>query len=389
MAACNNISASVTTKGDKYYVIVTYYADGKRKQKWEATGLSVSGNNKRKAETRRKEIMREYENRKSLGEEHLLFHEFLKQWLEKTKNSISSSTYYEYRKLVHNGICPYYEQKGIALLDLKPYHIQDFYDHKLQNDHVSAATIHHYHASMHKALNYAVRMERIAANPADKVTLPKKEKHISNHYSAEELKQVLEKAKGTQIEPVVRLAAWFGLRRGEIIGMRWSSIDFENNVLSVTGTVKDKGLSGSKIRNMYYESSTKTAASLRSFPMSEEVATYLTGLKAQQAIQKAKEGYNHTWDDFVCVRPNGDLIPPEYVTRAFPKLCEACGLRRLKLHELRHTNISLLLAEGASMKELQEWAGHSSYATTANTYSHIQAKSKNRLIAAIGSLLAE
>ena len=112
-------------------------------------------------------------------------------------------------------------------------------------------------------------------------------------------------------------------------------------------------------------------------------------LKAQQAAHKATEGYNHDWDDFVCVRPNGDLIPPEYVTRAFPKLCEECGLRRLKLHELRHTNISLHLAEGASMKELQEWAGHSSYATTANIYSHVQVQSKNRLMDTIGTLLKE
>ncbi len=160
-------------------------------------------------------------------------------------------------------------------------------------------------------------------------------------------------------------------------------------MLAITGTVKDKGSYGSKKKNMYYEPSAKTASSLRSFPMSEEVSSYLLRLKAQQVAQKVTEGYNHTWDDFVCVRPNGDLIPPEYVTRAFPKLCEECGLRRLKLHELRHTNISLLLAEGASMKELQEWAGHSSYATTANTYAHVQARSKNRLMDTIGTLLKE
>ena len=389
MAALENITATITTKGNKYYVVVTYYLNGKRQQKWESTGLSVSGNNKRNVEARRKELIKEYERRSILVDHRLYFHDFMKQWLEKAKSTISSSTYYEYRKIVYNGIVPYFEQHSISLHDLKPYHIQEFYDFKMQSDHVSAATIHHYHANIHKALAYAVKMERIASNPADKVELPKKTKHIANYYSAEELKLVMDKAKGTQIEPVVRLAAWFGLRRGEIIGLRWSSIDFASNVLSVTGTVKDKGAYGSKKKNMYYEPSAKTASSIRSFPMSEEVSSYLLRLKAQQAAQKVTEGYNHDWDDFVCVRPNGDLIPPEYVTRAFPKLCEECGLRRLKLHELRHTNISLLLAEGASMKELQEWAGHSSYATTANTYSHIQAQSKNRLMDTIGTLLKE
>lgn len=387
MAANHNVTATISSKGDKYYIIVTYYLDGKRKQKWEPTGLLVSGNNKRKVEAQRKAMVIEYQNRVALMGSQMPFHQFMKQWLEKTKSGISSSTYYEYKKVVHNGIVPYFEKHIVSLYDLKPYHIQDFYDYKMQTDNVSASTIHHYHANIHKALSYAVKMERITSNPADKIELPKKVKHIANYYSAEELKKVLEKAKGTQIEPVVRLAAWFGLRRGEIIGLRWSSIDFENGILSITGTVKDKGSSGSKIKNMYYEPTAKTASSLRSFPMSKEVSDYLLWLRSQQATHRATAGYNHVWDDFVCVRANGDLIPPEYVTRAFPKLCEECGLRRLKLHELRHTNISLLLAEGASMKELQEWAGHSSYATTANTYSHIQAKSKNRLMDSIGSIL--
>lgn len=389
MAAYENITATVTTKGDKYYVVVTYYLDGKRKQKWESTGLSVSGNNKRKAEAQRKSLIKKYESSPALPENQLFFHDFIVQWLEKTKSTISSGTYYEYRKIVHNGIVPYFEKRRIPLCDLKPYHIQAFYDFKMQSDKVSANTVHHYHANIHKALTYAVKMEHLANNPADKVELPKKVRHTANYYAAEELKMVLEKAKGTQIEPVVKLAAWFGLRRGEIIGLRWSSIDFNSNLLSITGTIKDKGASGSKIKNMYYEPTAKTEASLRSFPMSEEVRSYLLQLRAYQAVNKLTADYNHVWDDFVCVRKNGDLIPPEYVTRAFPKLCEACGLRRLKLHELRHTNISLLLAEGASMKELQEWAGHSSYATTANIYSHVQAQSKVKLISSINSLLSE
>ena len=101
----------------------------------------------------------------------------------------------------------------------------------------------------------------------------------------------------------------------------------------------------------------------------------------------AEKHHNHQWDDFICTRENGDLIPLEYVSRAFPKLCKDCGLRELKLHELRHTNISLLLSDGASMKEVQEWAGHSNYSVTANTYAHIQAKSKSRLTDSISSLL--
>lgn len=169
--------------------------------------------------------------------------------------------------------------------------------------------------------------------------------------------------------------------------MRWSSINFDAKVLSITGVVKDKGESGSKIKNMYYAPTAKTKSSLRSFPLNDEMVTYLKNLKAQQDRRRMQKDYNNSWSDFVCVRNNGDLIPLEYVSRAFPKLCEECGLRKLKLHELRHTNISLLLSEGASMKEIQEWAGHSNYSVTANTYAHIQAKSKSRLTESISSLL--
>ena len=214
-------------------------------------------------------------------------------------------------------------------------------------------------------------------------------KHIAEYYSAEELKTLLEGVKGTPLETVVYLASRFGLRRGEIIGLRWSGIDLERGILSVTGTVKDKGASGSKRKNLRYEPTAKTASSLRSFPLSDSVIAYLRKIKKRQDENRAADQhYHHEWDAFVCVRDNRDLLPLEYVSRVFPTLCENCGLKRLKPHELRHTNISLLPEAGASMKELQEWAGHSSCNTTANVYSHLQANSKNRLTDTMGKILS-
>lgn len=387
--AVKNIRANIVERGDWYHVIISYYDNqGKRKQKAIATGLSVSGHNKRKAEARCRELLAEWEKRLSLTNSGVLFSDFLKEWLEHHRTRIQDSTYQEYRKIIHRTICPYFAEKRITLFDLKPQHIQDFYAFRMKEHDTGAKTIHRYHANIHKALAYAVKMGRISANPADMVELPKAKEHQADFYTAEELKLVIQKAKGTQIEPVVLLAAWFGLRRGEIIGLRWSSINFDARILSITGTVKDKGESGSKIQNMYYSNAAKTKSSIRSFPLNDEMIAYLKNLKAQQDQRKAQKGYNYSWDDFVCVRDNGDLIPLEYVSRAFPKLCEDCGLRKLKLHELRHTNISLLLSEGASMKEVQEWAGHANYSVTANTYAHIQANSKSRLTESISSLLA-
>lgn len=389
MTANKNLTANITHKKDVYYIIINYYDNNKRKQKWIKTDFSVSGNNKRKVEQKRIEILQEWQDKIVLNNNDILFSDYLKQWLEETKHSISKNTYFGYKEVIHNVICPFFEDKRIKLIDLKPYHIQSFYTMKMEKDKVTANTIHHYHANIHKALNYAVKTERLKYNPSDKVELPKKQKHIANFYTVSELKTLLKFSKGSPIEPVVLLAAWFGLRRGEIIGLRWIDIDFNNKTLYINGTIKDKGESGSKIKNMYYELSAKTSSSIRSFPMPDSAVKYLTELKMkQEKFKKDNRAYNHKWDDFVCVKSDGNLLSLEYVSRAFPKLCESAGLKRLKLHELRHSNISMLLENGASMKELQEWAGHSSYSTTANIYSHVQAKTKTKLTQSVENLLS-
>lgn len=389
MTANKNLTANITHKKDVYYIIINYYDNNKRKQKWIKTDFSVSGNNKRKVEQKRIEILQEWQDKIVLNNNDILFSDYLKQWLEETKHSISKNTYFGYKEVIHNVICPFFEDKRIKLIDLKPYHIQSFYTMKIEKDKVTANTIHHYHANIHKALNYAVKTERLKYNPSDKVELPKKQKHIANFYTVSELKTLLKFSKGSPIEPVVLLAAWFGLRRGEIIGLRWIDIDFNNKTLYINGTIKDKGESGSKIKNMYYELSAKTSSSIRSFPMPDSAVKYLTELKMkQEKFKKDNRAYNHKWDDFVCVKSDGNLLSLEYVSRAFPKLCESAGLKRLKLHELRHSNISMLLENGASMKELQEWAGHSSYSTTANIYSHVQAKTKTKLTQSVENLLS-
>lgn len=379
------MTASIQTKNDKYYIVLNWVDFGKRNQKWIKTDLSVSGNNKRKAEQKRIEVLREWEEKISLcnNYEDTLFSDFLKKWLEDTKHTIEDTTYTVYKNVIDGVIAPYFEKRKIKLCDLKTHHIQDFYSYKMQHDGVTANTIHHYHANIHKALSYAVKTERILHNPATNVDLPKKQKHIANYYSVDEMRELLRLAKGTLIEPVVMIAAWFGLRRGEILGLRWDCIDFENRTLSVQGTIV-------KAEKMAYKERAKNTASLRTLPMTDDAVKYLSALKEQQQKNKEKYGkhYNTKWDGFVCVKPNGDILKLDYVSRHFPALCEKCGLRRLKLHELRHSNITLLLSDGANLKEIQEWAGHSTYTTTADIYAHVQAQSKVRMSVSVEKLLS-
>ena len=147
------------------------------------------------------------------------------------------------------------------------------------------------------------------------------------------------------------------------IGLRWSSIDFDRSTLIVNGVIKDKGKGTTRNRDMYFDPMPKTVTH----------APYRCWLS--QSLKKGaggKEENNHAWDNFVCVRPNGDLIPLENVTRAFPKLCKKCGLKSIRFHELRHSNISLLLSQGLDMKRIQLLAGHNDIRTTMNKYGHLQ-----------------
>ncbi|MCD7774145.1 MAG: site-specific integrase [Clostridiales bacterium] len=331
-------------------------------------------------------MLAEWKDKLNSGTDEL-FSTYLTKWVDDIKSTVSNSTYNTYRQTVNNIIVPYFREKKIKLCDLKPYHIQDFYKYKMDVDGVTANTIHHYQANISRALKDAVRLEKIPKNPAASVQLPKKEKHTANCYTLEELQTLLKKTKGTDLETIILLAAWFGLRRGEIIGLKWECIDFNAKTLSVTGVMSDKGTSSSKTDNLHYAPSPKTQSSIRSFPLTEQMLKYFRDIKQAQDKNKTDTNYNHKWDEFVCVRSNGDIITLEYVTRTFPKVCVECGLRRLKLHELRHTNISLLLNDpNITMKELQEWAGHSTYNTTANIYSHLQTGTKSKLSAAISNM---
>jgi integrase len=218
--------------------------------------------------------------------------------------------------------------------------------------------------------------------------LPKVEKHVADYYTHDELLKLIDCVQDAKIETPVFLAAWFGLRRGEVVGLKWSSIDFTARTLTINGVIRDKKDGKQRNSQLYYVPEAKTRSSIRSFPMTDGAYNYLKKLKADQDERKEKPGYNHEWDEFVCVNEKGNIIAPYYISQTFPKLCVKCGLRRLRFHELRHTNISMLLESGANFVELASWAGHSDTKTTMSIYSHIQVDhSKKRLASMIENAL--
>lgn len=356
-----------------YYYIILNLTDsaGRRKPKWISTGLTIKGNKKR-AEQMLMEERRKYANAKT-GDD-VLFADFMEQWLEIVKSTVSIPTYSSYVNAVKSIIAPYFRKKKILLRDLQAHDIQMFYQEQLQR--VKASSVIHYHANIHKALKYAVKNDMIPSNPADKVERPKQDKFYGNFYDRDELNKLFEAVAGTKLELPVLLGAFYGLRRSEIIGLKWSAIDFEQNTITISHTVTSCNLDGKCV--IVAKDTTKTKSSRRTLPLVPYFHEKLLVVKAQQERNQKLCGrsYNREFLEYICVDDIGDRFKPNYITSQFPKLLERNGFRKIRFHDLRHSCASLLLASGVPMKHIQEWLGHSDFSTTANIYAHLDYSSK-------------
>ena len=237
-------------------------------------------------------------------------------------------------------------------------------------------TVIHYHAIIHSALKYAVKTDMLVQNVADKVDRPKKNSFQPVFLSAEEMQKMFEALRGTKLELPVLVAAFYGFRRGEVLGLKWDAIDFERGTISVIRTVTTITVDGKQTE--IEQQSAKTKSSLRTLPLIGSFREYFLQVKEAQELNKQICGncYNHEYDGFVFVDELGERMRANYLTSAFPKFLEDHGLRRMRFHDLRHSCASLLLANGVPLKHIQEWLGHSDFTTTANIYAHLDYKSK-------------
>ncbi|MBR3739789.1 MAG: tyrosine-type recombinase/integrase family protein, partial [Clostridia bacterium] len=255
------VAGHLQEKKGLFYIVLSYQdVDNNRKTKWIPTNLPVKGNKKR-AELMLWEAREKFKPPVGRGAMHsdMPFCEYLEEWLKIVKGSVRPATLASYASMVKFPIRPYFEKKHIALGDLKAVHIQKFYTDQLER--VSPNSVIHYHAVIHKALKYAVKVELLNANPADRVELPKKEKFLSDYYDGDEINHLFELVEGTDLELPVKLAAFYGLRRSEVIGLRWCAVDFQKNTITIDHTVTAVEMDGRKVEMA--SDTTKTKSSLR------------------------------------------------------------------------------------------------------------------------------
>ena len=379
------ISAWLREKHDNYYIAISYYEGGKRKQIWIATGLKVKGN-KRKAE----QILADYQKRYSIEERRLidesesvqnssakrakvvaddiLFGQFMQEWCEAQRGIIEESTYCNYKRQINRAIVPYFNQRRITLQTITAQDISDFY--KAQVKLVSAGTVKHYHSNIRKALQDAYEEDRIICNPADKVKLPHADPFIGDYYNKNELQKLLNSVQGTQIEFPVYMAVYYGLRRSEISGLQWSAVDFNYKTITVRRTIV-----GCVVEGKYTcieKERTKTKKSLRTLPLMPVIEDMLLKMKAKQEEEKAFLGNSYKDTKYIYVHEDGEYYNPNYITCAFVKHLKTHRFRHIRFHDLRHSCATLMRHEGIKMEDIQRWLGHSQLATTEKIYAHFE-----------------
>ena len=370
------VSGTLALKNGYYYAVLSYQdAAGKRHQKWVSTGLPQKGN-KRRAEQELIRIRSEFEIPPAAGElnSNMLFADYLDQWLEVVRARIKPATFGSYQGMVKSTIGPYFRKKELTLKELEARHIQQFYTEKLKT--VTPNSVIHYHAVIYQALKYAMKTDLVTQNVAMKVDRPKKNDYQPVFLDAEELQHLFEVVKGTKLELPVLVAAFYGLRRGEVCGLKWDAIDFDRGTITIRHTVTSLQVDGKT--KMYAQDSAKTKSSMRTLPLVGSFAEYFKEVKAAQELNKKVCGncYNYEYDGYVFVNELGDLMRPEYLTSYFPQYIQKHGCKRMHFHDLRHSYASLLLANGVPLKQIQEWLGHSDFSTTANIYAHLDYTSK-------------
>ena len=386
------IAGRLQEKNGKWYMVLSYPdpVTGKRKQPWFATGLDVKGN-KKKAEEMLSKLRRDYviPNAGDAGTvppgDQIDFADFMLQWLEFTKHTVSQTTYASYQNSVTKKIVPYFRKHPVTLKALEPRHIQNFYLHELKT--VKANTVKHEHANIHKALEHAIKMDLIPYNVSDRVELPKVDKYVPEYFRESEILTFLEKTKDHKLSLLFQIAIFYGMRKEEIVGLTWDEIDFENDCFTIGNTVKQVTIDGK--RQLVMEKKTKNQSSYRTMPLLPAFKEKLLLLKKKQQENKRICGncYDYTYDGYVFVDPMGALYEPDYVYRAFKRVLKQNDLRDIRFHDLRHSCASLMVTKGDGINNVQKWLGHSDISTTANIYAHLDFQSKVESAEKMGHLL--
>lgn len=351
----------VRKRGTKWCFVLDIGRDvnGKRIQKW-FSGFKT----KRDAERAMTEKMQELNTGTFVEPSHEDFATYIQRWLEDKKSQVRPSTLRSYDWLVRCHVVP--NIGHIRVSDLRPQHLQTMYRTLSEGESpLSTRSIQQLHTVIHESLKRAVKWSIVARNVADAVDPPRVERRQSSIWTPEQALQFLEVSKKEERYWIgFVLAIMTGMRKGEILGLRWSDIDWDHGFVQIRQT-----LSWSQGKPAFQEP--KTERSRRSVAMSPETMTALRRHKRIQAQERLIFDSEYQDNDLVIARADGRPQNPRTFDDAWYRALELSDLPRIRFHDLRHTHASLLLQQGVHPKIVSERLGHATINITLDTYSHV------------------
>ncbi len=365
------MTGNLQIKNDRFYAVLNFRdQNGKRIQKWINLNMPVK-DNKRNAEAALYELLVTYQGYEAIEPMNLLLSQHVARWLEANRPNIAVTTYDQYYNILTKHIQPYFDSRKITVSRLTAGDLEDYYTFKVKKGLSPNSVIKH-HAMIRTALQWAVKHRYIRENVADFAEKPSHVRYRgAEPYTVQEVANLLQLTANEPIAVPIFLASFYGLRRSELLGLRWSAIDFQQGTISISTTVVKEKHDG-EIKAVVRENTTKSDTSMRTLPLCQYTYQYFSNLKQYQANQRDLCGacYDQRFLDFVCVDQMGTLIQPDYVSQKFQAILHKYGLRRIRFHDLRHSCATIMLYLGYTLKDIQTWLGHSNYNFTADTYIH-------------------
>lgn len=363
-------------KGKSYQIVLERPTiDGKRRRTYETLPV---GTTKKEAEKRLREKIMEIE-RNGSGQPS---RRTLESWLLEFEeiyvhgNNLAPTTIAGYEDAIHVYVTPVLGD--VPLCDLTPLVIQKWVNQISERSPVtgnplSPKTVHNHYLCLKKALDMAVNMELLRENPALKVTLPRQKKYHCELYSDEEIRQLLDSVKGTDLELPVEMEVSLGLRRGELLGLKFSQIDFDKRTLTIAENIVS-------VRGKNHVKEPKTEAGRRTVKISSVLSKKLLRQRANYRGRKLQMGTEFHDTDLVFCKKNGEAYNADYFSRKFRRHLKRHGLRHMRFHDLRHVCASVHLEQEINPKVISKILGHSKVGTTLDIYSHVMEKSSQEAV---------
>ena len=373
--------AQKDTKGRTWQITIELPKDpitGKRIRKYR----TVQGTRK-EAERAKFEFIKEIENGIYVDNNKICITEWIQKWLDVyIEPNVSPTTLSRYQGMVKRYINPLIGH--VRVQELNHLAVQSWVNSlkvsPISGKEMSAATIKHCYHVLKGAMDKAIVAGIIYRSPCDKIMLPKGQKKQAVIFNEAQIRQLIKAAKGTEMELIIDMELCLGLRRGELLGLQWGDIDWENNQIRI---VRNRVIVDGKA----IVKEPKTESSVRVLDAPDMLMEKLRRHRGNCMRNRIKLGWNYKVNDYIIVHQDGKPIYPEYVSQMLTKLLEKAGLPKCRFHDLRHLCASIMVLQGVNVKVAQERLGHKDITTTMNIYSHVLPSSARDAAEKIGQLV--